>query len=94
LFVVVWLAAFAVQSADVLALVADDACAADVSGTESDPCPDGCSRCLCCARVPVFVPQIAPGSVVQQAARLSPIPFVGPTTTPSPHGVYHVPKHS
>jgi hypothetical protein len=94
LFLAVWCAAFAIQTTDVLALIAPDACTEDVQGSAVDPCPEGCPRCLCCARVPTFVPQTTTELIVQ------PEPFAGaaspvdPSTTASPHGIYHVPKHS
>jgi hypothetical protein len=93
LFLAVWLAAFALQSANVLALVVPDDCTEEVSGTEADPCPDACPRCFCCARGPAFVPQVAPASVPQVVLH-GPTPFLAPATTPSPHGIYHVPKNS
>ena len=94
LFLAAWLAAFSAQSTDILTLVAPDACTEDVQGSAADPCPEGCPRCLCCARVPAFVPQGEMAALVQLFTRADLMPPLSPSTTPSPHGIYHVPKHS
>ena len=93
LLLAVWLSAFMVQTTDLLTLVAPDECAGETRGSATDPCRDGCPRCLCCARVPVFVPQVATIVVGHQIIRDGVLPPGDPSTTPSPHGVYHVPKY-
>jgi hypothetical protein len=94
LFLAVWLAAFAVQTAGVLTLTAPDTCTEDVRGSANDPCADGCPRCLCCARIPAFVPQAASDLTVQHVSFSAPLPPLDPATTASPHRIYHVPKTS
>jgi hypothetical protein len=94
LFLACWLAVFTLQVSDVLALMAPDACTEDVRGSADDPCPEGCPRCLCCARIAVFVPQVAGDLTVHQVSFARPRPPLDPSTTASPHGVYHVPKIS
>jgi hypothetical protein len=93
LFLAVWLAAFAVQTTDVLAAVAAETCDEE-SGAAFDPCPEACAHCLCCARVTASMPQNPPvplGADGQRGGTPAPL---DPSTTASPHGVYHVPKHS
>jgi len=88
----VWLAAFAVQSTDLLATVIPDACVEDARGSTTDPCPDDCARCVCCARVPAFVPHLmtsAPSATPGVADTLAPI---DPSTSPEPRGILHIPK--
>ena len=95
LLLAVWLAAFAVQTTDLVALVAPDECTEKVEGTATDPCADGaCTRCVCCARVPAFVPQGLLGPVVQRITRVSQLPPLEPFTAASPQGIFHVPKNS
>ena len=94
LFLAVWLAAFTVQAADLLTIVAPDTCTEDVRGSAADPCADGCARCVCCARVPVFLPQGLAVALDEAIARAVPVPPLTPSTTPSPRGVLHVPKRS
>jgi hypothetical protein len=94
LVLAVWIAAFCVQTTDMLALVASDDCTEDVRGTAADPCPEGCPQCLCCARGPVFVPELATAESVTQVAPIvvsSPVQLL---SDPNLLGVYHVPKHS
>lgn len=93
LFLAVWLAAFAVQTMDVLALVAPDSCTQDAQGSAGDPCPDKCSRCVCCARMPAFISQHLPTSL-EPAVPPMLLPRPDPSTTPTPRDVFHVPKNS
>jgi hypothetical protein len=94
LFLLAWLTAFAVQTTDLLTLVVPDSCTEDVSGSAGDPCPDACPRCLCCARVPASMPQATVAVIAQQVALSAQRPPLDPSTTPSPYGIYHVPKNS
>jgi len=94
LFLLVWLAAFAAQATDVLALVAPDACSEEVQGSDRDPCQDGCARCLCCARVAVFLTRAAAPSRVEHVAPAASLPPLDPSTTAAPRGIFHVPKGS
>jgi hypothetical protein len=99
LFLAIWLAAFVVQTTELLAFVAPDDCTASAEESSTgessaDPCPDACLRCVCCARVPAFFPQVALAGPDQPTARPSAFSPLDPTTTPSPHRIYHVPKHS
>jgi hypothetical protein len=87
----VWLALFTAQSADLVAILLPDECGiATAEDAGRDPCPDGCVRCVCCARVAVTVtaPDLTPGSEVA----LDPLPFIGRLSLPHPHGILHVPK--
>jgi hypothetical protein len=93
-FLAVWLAAFAIQTTDLLTLVAPDTCTEAIQGSAQDPCPEGCPRCLCCARVPAFEPQAAGEAPVEAVSRASIVPPRLPATTPSPHRVFHVPRRS
>lgn len=95
LLLAVWLAAFAVQTTDLLALVAPDECTEDVRDSAADSCPDGdCLQCLCCARVPAFVTQGVMGPVAQRITRVSLLPPLDSFTAASPQGIFHVPKNS
>jgi hypothetical protein len=94
MFLAVWLAAIAVQTSDVLAVIVPDTCTEDVRDSADDPCPDGCPRCLCCARIPAFIPQMANDALVHRVTFAKPLPPLDPPTDPSPHGIYHVPKNS
>ena len=92
LFLAVWLAAFVVQTTDLLASIIPDDCVEDTRGSAADPCSDNCARCVCCARPPVFVPHILatpPSDVLAADDPLSPIDRV---TSPAPRGILHVPK--
>lgn len=92
IFLAVWLAGFAVQATDLLTVIAPDDCTEETRGSASDPCSDGCPRCMCCARVPVFIPQAAllTGSPLLEEAVL--LPPADRWTTPSPAAIFHVPK--
>jgi hypothetical protein len=91
LFLALWLALFAVQTTDLLAVVAPDTCTEETRGTASDPCKDGCPRCLCCARAATFIPAF-PRLLAAAVAHFEAVPPLDPTTTPSPRGIFHVPK--
>jgi hypothetical protein len=93
-FLAAWLAVFAVQASDVLMMVVPDDCTEDVRGSAADPCPDGCPRCHCCARVPIFIPQTVSDPLPPHATAARMLSPIDPFTTPSPHGVFHVPKIS
>lgn len=92
LFLAVWLVAFMVQSTDLLANIIPDDCVEDTRGSAADPCSENCARCVCCARVPVFVPQVSastPSHALVIANTLLPIDR---PTSPAPRGILHVPK--
>jgi hypothetical protein len=94
LFLVLWLAVFAVQATELLTVVAPDGCTENASTSAGDACRDGCLRCICCARVPVFVTQgstsaAAPGIAVTEA-----IVRARAVADPTPRAIYHVPKAS
>lgn len=92
LFLAVWLAAFAVQTTDLLASVIPDDCVEDTRGSGADPCPERCARCVCCARLPVFVPQVAASTPTDARVTADALPTIDPSTSPHPRGVLHVPK--
>jgi len=91
-FLAVWLAAFAVQSTDLLASIVPDGCVEDTRGSAADPCSDNCARCVCCARVPVFVPQGSASAPTDTAGVTDPLPLIDPSTNAVPRGILHVPK--
>ena len=93
LFLALWLAVFAVQTTELLTVVAPDGCT-ESSGGAADACRDGCLRCVCCARVSVFVtqspaPPTSPGLAVTLASTR-----VRSVADPGPRAVFHVPKTS
>lgn len=92
LFLAVWLAAFAVQSTDLLASVLPDDCVEDTRGSGTDPCSENCARCVCCTRLPVFVPQVLVSPAREVLVDAEAIPLIAPATTAHPRGVLHVPK--
>ena len=92
LFLAVWLAAFAVQSTDLLATVVPDDCVEDTRGSAGDPCSENCARCVCCARVPVFVPQVSASAPSDALVIADTIPPIDHQTSPAPRGILHVPK--
>ena len=92
LFLALWLAVFAVQTTDLWAIVAPDGCTESTDASAPDDCRDGCLRCVCCARVPVFVaqtpvPAASPGFVIADA-----IVRELPIADPASRTIYHVPK--
>ena len=89
-----WLAAFSVQTTDLVALVAPDGCTEETRGSSSDPCDDGCPRCLCCARAAVFIPQALPPARTDIVARPIVTPSSDSLITAIPRGIFHVPKSS
>ena len=93
LFLALWLAVFAVQTTELLTVVAPDSCT-ESSGSATDACRDGCLRCVCCARVSVFLtqghaPGAAPGLAVTPASTR-----VRPVADPGRRAIFHVPKTS
>jgi hypothetical protein len=88
-----WLAVFALQSADVFALVAPDGCFEASETTErDDSCPDqGCTRCLCGARIPAPVTTTMTMSL-EPPPPCAPPAFLPPATSASPRRILHVPK--
>jgi hypothetical protein len=90
--IVLWLAVFTIQSADLLTIVAPDSCTEEVQGSAADPCSDGCARCVCCARVPVFIPRAVPLVAEGEVARPEPVLPGDAPTDPTPRGIFHVPK--
>ena len=92
IFLACWLAVFALQSADVLALVAPDGCFETAEGGDDDGCPDqGCPRCLCGARIPVPLTTTVTAGL-EPPAVLAPPVFLPPATAASPRRILHVPK--
>jgi hypothetical protein len=90
-FLTVWLAAFAVQTTDLLATVVPDGCVEETRGSAADPCPENCARCVCCARLPIFIPQIeSPASDVP----VNPVslPPIQRSTISVSQPIFHVPK--
>ena len=71
--------------------VVPDGCVEDTRGSTADPCPENCARCVCCARLPIFIPQIeSPASdVLVTAVSLPPIQR---STISTPQTIFHVPK--
>jgi hypothetical protein len=87
----VWIGVFAFQSADLFTFVVTDDCTETAGGI--DPCPENCSRCVCCARTTVLVsPTVTPG-IVSITSPLS-LPALDFTDNAHPHGIFHVPKTS
>jgi hypothetical protein len=88
----IWLAAFAAQTTDLFASVIPDGCVEETRGSAGDACPENCARCVCCARLPVFVPQLlAPVPADTGGATEPPAPLA-PSTNAPPLGILHVPK--
>ncbi len=92
LFLVVWLALFAVQTSDLVAAVAPDGCTEYSTRSGSDPCPDGCARCVCCARVAVFVPQGMDAVASGPRSDIPVPPSIDRISSAEPRGILHVPK--
>jgi hypothetical protein len=92
LFLAIWLAAFAVQSSELLAALVPDECVEEARGSAADPCPENCARCVCCARIPVFVPQVAAPAPTEAVADVDLLPPGDPSTSALPRGILHVPK--
>lgn len=94
LFLALWLALFAVQTSELIAVVSPDGCVESSAGAPGDACPDACTRCICCARVAVVILDISPaGTPVPVTRALVPAPsHLAPD--PCPRGILHVPRHS
>jgi hypothetical protein len=92
LFLAIWLAAFAVQSTDLLATVIPDECVEDIRGSAADPCPQDCARCVCCARVPIFVSPIVASPAADVLVATDPLRAIDALASAFPHGIFHVPK--
>ena len=92
LFLAVWLAAFAVQSTNLIASVLPDDCVEDTRGSATDPCPDTCARCVCCARATVFIRQALASTPADCVADVAPLPLIDRYTSAAPRGILHVPK--
>ena len=92
LFLAVWLVAFVVQSTDLLASIIPDDCVEDTRGSAADPCSENCARCVCCARVPVFVPQLSASAPSDTLVIANTLPPIDRPTSPTPRGILHVPK--
>jgi hypothetical protein len=94
LFLAIWLAAFAAQATDLVASVIPDDCVEETRGSSTDPCPDNCARCVCCARLPVFVPQAFAPEPVDTGNVTGLLPPLEPSTSALPLRILHVPKAS
>lgn len=92
LFLALWLALFAVQTSDLIATVVPDECVESDAGTADDACPDDCARCVCCARVPVFVPHVAAVAAGEPIVPRPIPPSSDAATSAEPHGIFHIPK--
>jgi hypothetical protein len=92
LFLAAWLALFAIQSSDLLAAVVPDDCVEETRGSAADPCSENCARCVCCARIPVFVPQALVPTPTDALTVADAQPPLAPSTTAAPRGVFQVPK--
>jgi hypothetical protein len=90
LVLLVWLAIFAAQSSDLLAIALPDECTE--SSQAGDPCQDNCVRCVCCARLPVFVSQPLATVVAEPADAALLVPAVDTLTDAIPRAILHVPK--
>ena len=91
LFLVIWLAAFAVQSTELLAGVVPDDCVEETRGA-ADSCPQNCARCVCCARLPMFVAPVLTQASLDTPASAAILPPTDFSTSAFPRGVLHVPK--
>ena len=91
MFLTVWLAAFAIQSTELLASVVPDSCVEGTQGSPADPCQDNCARCVCCARVPIFILQVnlPTSGILVSAVSFPPIER---STISFPQTIFHVPK--
>src|SRR5688572_20603278 len=94
LFLAIWLALFVVQGTELLASVVPDDCVEETRGPAPDPCQRNCAQCVCCARLPVFVPQVLASASIGAALAVDSPPTIDHTTSAHPRGVLHVPKPS
>ena len=90
-FLTLWLAAFAVQSTELLASVVPDDCVEDTRGSDGDPCQENCARCVCCARVPIFILHVELPAAAVLVKTVS-LPRLERPTASFPPSIYHVPK--
>lgn len=92
LFFACWLGLFAIQTSDLLILVAGDDCTEAIAGSASDPCPQNCARCFCCVQIAPFLTLVS-ATVCDEPAL--PLVMFGPSDAPPnppPHRILHVPK--
>jgi hypothetical protein len=88
----VLIAVFACQSAGVAALVIPDDCALVVGGTGADPCPDACTNCVCCGRIP-FSLLPSPAAIPAESPIRETAPIViDALSSAVPRGILHIPK--
>lgn len=93
LFLAVWLAVFAFQVADLGAILSPDDCVLSVSENSSnDPCPDGCVRCVCCARTSIPASPVIAVGPADTEVTLKPLTPADPFSNAHPLGIFHVPK--
>jgi hypothetical protein len=88
-----WLSVFALQTSDLIVLVAGDTCSDEIRGAAGDSCPQNCPRCVCCAqRLPVVTVALA-GAPADPAPALIDPPSTPALPSPPAHRILHVPKH-
>lgn len=93
LLLAVWLACFSCQSADLFAIVAPDDCSlTDADSPASDSCPDGCVRCVCCARASLTATPVPAPLPTVDAPADTPLPPCAALGAAHTLGVFHVPK--
>jgi hypothetical protein len=92
IFLALWLALFAVQASDLVAACAPDDCVEQSEEAAGDNCPDDCARCVCCARVPVFVPHPVDNAPSEARAGLAGPAVIDAVTSAEPRGILHVPR--
>jgi hypothetical protein len=91
-FLAVWIALFSMQASELLAAVVPDDCVEDIRGSDADPCPDPCPRCVCCARIPLAIAQIPAAPPLAVVAAPLVIRAADRVASADPHGILHVPK--
>lgn len=94
LFLAVWLGAFTLQTTDVLIVLAADECDDSIQGSAADPCPQNCSRCICCARVATFIHTVLTSAPADAPATRATVRPSDVLPDPAPHRIFHVPKDS
>lgn len=94
LFLALWLALFAVQTTELIAVVSPDGCIESSAGSPDDACPDACARCICCARVAVIILDLAPEGTPVPVTRVRPPAPSNLVPDPCPRRILHVPRHS
>jgi hypothetical protein len=94
LFLAVWLALFAVQSSDLVMVLAPDDCVQDTRGTSSDACGDDCARCVCCHRAPSLIASLTAAPTIARIVDFAALPFDTDRPSAEPHRILHVPKAS